>query len=182
MPVFTYHGMRYVELTVEGSDEEPALDWITRAPVHTDLATIGSFECSDHQINYLHDIAERTFINAFVGLPVDCNQREKCGWLGDTHAYDRAADMLFQMNNFWVKYLDDIRTTSDVSLTNTLFHKYYNNQFYFADKEAGLPFMIAPGKRLCGVASLIGERRWCSFLGIFMCTTATSGFSGTITT
>lgn len=61
--------------------------------------------------------------------------------------------MLFQMNNFWVKYLDDIRTTSDVSLTNTLFHKYYNNQFYFADKEAGLPFMIAPGKRLCGVAS-----------------------------
>ena len=153
MPVFTYHGMRYVELTVEGSDEEPALDWISRAPVHTDLATIGSFECSDHQINYLHDIAERTFINAFVGLPVDCNQREKCGWLGDTHAYDRAADMLFQMNNFWVKYLDDIRTTSDVSLTNTLFHKYYNNQFYFADKEAGLPFMIAPGKRLCGVAS-----------------------------
>ncbi len=153
MPVFTYHGMRYVELTVEGSDEEPGLDWITRAPVHTDLVTIGSFECSDHQINYLHDIAARTFINAFVGLPVDCNQREKCGWLGDTHAYDRAADMLFQMNSFWVKYLDDIRTTSDVSLTNTLFHKLYNHRFYYADKEAGIPFMIAPGKRLCGVAS-----------------------------
>ncbi len=153
MPVFTYHGMRYVELTVEGSDEEPTIDWITRAPVHTDLASIGSFECSDHQINYLHDIAQRTFINSFVGVPVDCNQREKCGWLGDTHAYDRAADMLFQMNNFWVKYLDDIRTTSDVSLTNTLFHKYYNNQFYTADKAPGIPFMIAPGKRLCGVAS-----------------------------
>ena len=90
--------------------------------------------------------------------------------------------MLFQMNNFWVKYLDDIRTTSDVSLTNTLFHKYYNNQFYFADKEAGLPFMIAPESVFAASLPLIGERRWCSFLGIFMCTTATSGFSGTITT
>lgn len=153
MPVFTYHGMRYVELTIEGSDAEPTLDWIKRAPVHTDVETIGSFECSDHQINYLHDIACRTFINAFVGLPVDCNQREKCGWLGDTHAYDRAANMNFQMNNFWVKYLDDIRTTSDVRLVNTLHHKYYNNVFYNADKEVGVPFMIAPGRRLCGVAS-----------------------------
>ncbi|MGN1215848.1 MAG: family 78 glycoside hydrolase catalytic domain, partial [Candidatus Cryptobacteroides sp.] len=153
MPKFTYHGMRYVELTIEGSDAEPSLETVTRAPVHTAVGRIGTFECADDQINYLHEIAQRTFLNAFVGLPVDCNQREKCGWLGDTHAYDRAADMSFQMNNFWVKYLGDIRTTSDVSLVNTLHHAFYNYRFYYADKEAGIPFMIAPGKRLCGVAS-----------------------------
>jgi len=152
-PVFTYHGMRYVELTVEGTDLEPTLDWISVVPTHTDVAHTGSFECSDSQLNYLHDIAVNTFLNAFVGLPVDCNQREKCGWLGDTHAYDRAADMNFQMNNFWVKYLEDIRTTSDVTLYNTLHHKFFNSEFYYADKKAGIPFMIAPGRRLCGVAS-----------------------------
>jgi Alpha-L-rhamnosidase N-terminal domain./Bacterial alpha-L-rhamnosidase. len=153
MPVFTYHGMRYVELTVIGSEAEPSIDWIKIAPVHTDLKTIGSFECSDHQIDYLHEIAVNTFLNAFVGLPVDCNQREKCGWLGDVHAYDKAANMNFQMNNFWLKYLEDIKTSSDVSLSNTLHHKLYNSTFYFSDKPAGIPFMIAPGKRLCGVAS-----------------------------
>ena len=153
MPKFTYHGMRYVELSIEGSDAEPSLETITRAPVHTAVTPIGTFECANDQINTLHELAQRTFLNSFVGLPVDCNQREKCGWLGDTHAYDRAADMSFQMNNFWVKYLEDIRTSSDVSLENTLHHQFYNYRFYYADKEAGIPFMIAPGKRLCGVAS-----------------------------
>ena len=48
---------------------------------------------------------------------------------------------------------DSIRTSSDVTLENTLHHQFYNYRFYYADKEAGIPFMIAPGKRLCGVAS-----------------------------
>lgn len=153
MPHFTYHGMRYVELTVEGTDQEPAIDWIRMVPVHTAVTTIADFKCADDQLNALHDLATRTFLNAFVGLPVDCNQREKCGWLGDTHAYDRAADMNFQMNNFWLKYLEDIRTTAAAPLENTLHHKLYNNFFYFKDKPAGVPHMIAPGRRLCGVAS-----------------------------
>jgi len=152
-PDFTYHGMRYVELTVEGTDKEPTLDWISAVPCRTDVEVTGSFECSDSQLNALHQLAVNTFLNAFVGLPVDCNQREKCGWLGDTHAYDKSANLNFQMNNFWVKYLDDIRTSSDVTLKNTLHHRLYNSTFYFTDKPAGIPFMIAPGRRLCGVAS-----------------------------
>ncbi len=152
-PCFTYHGFQYVELTVEGTDQQPELSWLKVIPVHTDVAERGTFSCSDSQMNALHQLARQTFLNAFVGLPVDCNQREKCGWLGDTHAYDKAANMNFQMNNFWVKYLEDIRTTSDCYLENTLHHKYINQFFYYKDKTYGIPSMIAPGKRLCGVAS-----------------------------
>ncbi len=152
-PAFTYHGFRYVELTIEGSDAVPDETWLTVVPVHTDVAQRGTFECSEPQMNALHRLALQTFLNGFVGIPVDCNHREKCGWLGDTHAYDCAANMNFQMNNFWMKYLEDIRTTSDCFLPNTLHHKLYNTTFYYADKQVKTPFMIAPGKRLCGVAS-----------------------------
>ena len=152
-PSFTYHGFQYIELEVQGSDAVPDASWLTVIPVHTDVENRGLFECSEDQLNTLHQLARQTFLNGFVGLPVDCNQREKCGWLGDTHAYDKAANANFQMNSFWMKYLEDIRTTSDCRLENTLHHKMYNSFFYFADKERGIPFMIAPGKRLCGVAS-----------------------------
>lgn len=152
-PAFTYHGFQYVELSVEGTDMVPEESWLCAVPTHTDVARRGTFRCSEEQLNALHDIACRTFENAFVGLPVDCNQREKCGWLGDTHAYDRAANINYDMDNFWMKYLEDIRTTASAPLENTLHHKFYNVEFYFADKPAGIPHMIAPGKRLCGVAS-----------------------------
>lgn len=152
-PKFTYHGFQYLELTVEGTDIQPDESWLSVIPVHSDVENRGLFECSDDQLNALHRVARQTFLNGFVGLPVDCNQREKCGWLGDTHAYDLSANMNFQMNNFWMKYLEDIRTTSDCYLTNTLHHKFFNTEFYFTDKSYGIPFMIAPGKRLCGVAS-----------------------------
>ena len=152
-PKFTYHGFQYLELTVEGTDIQPDESWLSVIPVHSDVSNRGVFECSDAQLNALHRVARQTFLNGFVGLPVDCNQREKCGWLGDTHAYDLSANMNFQMNNFWMKYLEDIRTTSDCYLTKTLHHKLFNEEFYFTDKSYGIPFMIAPGKRLCGVAS-----------------------------
>ena len=35
----------------------------------------------------------------------------------------------------------------------TLYQKLYNTAFYFAEKKSGIPYMISPGKRLCGVAS-----------------------------
>lgn len=152
-PSFTYHCFQYLELEVQGSEAVPDASWLTVVPVHTDVEDRGTFSCSEEQMNGLHEIARQTFLNGFVGIPVDCSHREKCGWLGDTHAYDRAANANFQMNQFWMKYLEDIRTTSNCRLENTLHHKLYNSFFYFADKEKGIPFMIAPGKRLCGVAS-----------------------------
>lgn len=150
-PRFTYHGYRYAELS--GLSGEPDVNTLKLVLVHTDIEQSGTFECADEQINKLHELAVRTVKSNLHGLPTDCPIREKCGWLGDVHAYVKMANLNFQMDNFWQKYLGDIRTGASREEKNTLFHERYNNTFYFADKPAGIPYMIAPGKRLCGVAS-----------------------------
>ena len=150
-PRFTYHGFRYAELS--GITCKPDLSTMSLVVVHSDLANTGMFECADPQINKLHELAMRTVLSNLHGIPTDCPDREKCGWLGDTHAYVKMANLNLQMNNFWTNYLEDIRSGANVSEKKTLFHERYNNTFYFTEKPSGLPYMIAPGKRLCGVAS-----------------------------
>lgn len=150
-PRFTYHGFRYASLS--GYQGKPDLSVLSLVTVHTDLETGGDFQCSDPQINRLHQLAMNTVLSNLHGIPTDCPNREKCGWLGDTHAYVKMANLNLQMNNFWTKYLEDIRSGAAAYEKKTLFHERYNNTFYFTEKPSGIPYMIAPGKRLCGVAS-----------------------------
>jgi len=150
-PRFSYHGFRYAELS--GLKGKPTLSTVGLIMVHSALDNTGFFECSDQQINHLHELAVRTVLNNVHGIPTDCPNREKCGWLGDSHAYVKMADLNFRMNNFWTQFLDDIRSGSRFKEDKTLFHERYNSTFYFVPKPSGLPYMIAPGKRLCGVAS-----------------------------
>ena len=87
------------------------------------------------------------------GLPTDCPLCECFGLFGDVHAVFPFESFNYDMNNFWMKYMADVSSTSSVFLKNTLHQKLYNSEFYFADKQPGIPFMISPGRRLCGVAS-----------------------------
>ncbi len=150
-PRFTYSGFRYAELS--GFAGTPDTSTLKLMVVHTDLDKTGTFSCSDNQINTLHDLAINTILSNIHGIPTDCPNREKCGWLGDTHPYAKMANLNFQANNFWTKYLNDIRSGAMREEKKTLFHERYNRIFYHTEKKAGLPYMIAPGKRLCGVAS-----------------------------
>ena len=150
-PRFTYHGYRYAELS--GLTEKPDLETLKLIVVHSDVNNTGQFTCADEQINKLHELAIRTVKSNLHGIPTDCPIREKCGWLGDVQAYVKMANVNFQMENFWHKYLEDIRSGAAREEENTLFHERYNNTFYFTHKASGIPYMIAPGKRLCGVAS-----------------------------
>lgn len=150
-PRFTYHGYRYAELS--GLSGKPNAETLKLIVVHSDVGNTGQFACANEQINKLHELAIRTVKSNLHGIPTDCPIREKCGWLGDVHAYVKMANVNFQLENFWHKYLEDIRSGASKEEKNTLFHERYNNTFYFTDKAAGIPYMIAPGKRLCGVAS-----------------------------
>ena len=150
-PRFTYHGFRYLELS--GAATTPDKSWIEAVIVHTDAPRRGTFECADAQINRLHEMAVRTMRGNIHGLPTDCPHRERCGWLGDAHTVAPFENFNYDLNNFWMKYMEDIHSSSSVFLENTLHQKLYNSEFYFADKQPGIPFMISPGRRLCGVAS-----------------------------
>lgn len=150
-PRFTYSGFRYAELS--GFKGVPDTSTLKLTVVYSDVATTGTFTCSDSQINILHQLALNTVLSNLHGIPTDCPNREKCGWLGDTHAYVKMANLNFNMKNFWAKYLGDIRSGAEMEEQNTLFHERYNNTFYYTHKPSGIPYMIAPGKRLCGVSS-----------------------------
>ncbi len=150
-PRFSYQGFRYAELS--GFSGTPDLSTLSQVVVHSDLAQTGSFRCADPQVNQLHEMAVRTLLSNLHGIPTDCPDREKCGWLGDTHAYVKMANLYLQMDNFWVKYLEDIRSGALAQKKRTSFHERHNTTFYYTAKPSGIPYMVAPGKRLCGVAS-----------------------------
>ena len=131
-PRFTYHGFRYAELS--GLKGKPDLSTMSLIVVHSDLTNTGSFECADPQINKLHELAMRTVLSNLHGIPTDCPNREKCGWLGDSHSYVKMANLNLQMDNFWMKYLDDICSGAKPLENKTLFHERHNNKFYFTEK------------------------------------------------
>ena len=149
-PRFTYHGFRYVE--VSGLSAEPDLETIKGIVVYSSVDNVGTFSCSDEQINQLHKLAIWTLTSNLHGYPSDCPHREKCGWLGDAHTIAKMSMYNFDMEAFWIKYLHDIRSSAS-GQGMALHNKAKNTEFYQAYKKAGIPFMIAPGKRECGVAS-----------------------------
>lgn len=106
-PRFTYHGYRYVEITgLPTGSRPPALEGIV---VHTDVEPAGGFSCSDPMLNRIHETALWTLVSNLHGFPTDCPARERCGWLGDSHAAGEMAALNFDMSEFWSKYIDDIQ-------------------------------------------------------------------------
>lgn len=124
-PRFTYHGYRYVEMT--GVAGIPELGDLTGVVVHTDVEAAGVFECSDAMINQIQHAVLWTQLSNLHGVPTDCPARERCGWLGDTHVIAEMAIYNFDMAQFWSKYIQDMETS----------------------RRGGMPFDIAPGRRLC---------------------------------
>ncbi len=152
-PRFSYHGFRYVE--IKGKVKPAQLKTLlTGIVVHNDLEMAGDFICSDEQINRLHNMAKWTLRSNLHGLPTDCPTREKCGWLGDAHAITPMSVYNYDMEAFWIKYLHDIRSSSKAVVTS----KFNNKNTAVASrtglKPGGIPFMIAPGKRTGGIASI----------------------------
>jgi alpha-L-rhamnosidase len=151
IPRFTYHGFRYAELS--GMTEKPDDSMVQAIVIHSAVPKIGTFSCDNDIINRLHELAMRTFLSNIHGIPTDCPHRERCGWLGDAHTVAPFESTNCDMENFFLKYMDDVNSSGSKEVKNTLFHKLHNSEFYYTDKPVGLSYMIAPGKRQCGVAS-----------------------------
>ena len=148
-PRFTYHGFRFAE--VKGLPFKPELDFLTGIVVYSSIAEAGSFASSNEQINHLHQLAKWTLTSNLHSIPTDCPAREKCGWLGDAHAMVGMGIYNFGMETFWEKYLYDIRSTSRQESKGSIYKTWDKQESRI--KPAGIPYMIAPGKRLGGAAS-----------------------------
>lgn len=109
MPRFTYHGFQYVKIETSGKVK---LGKITAKHIHTDTRIVGSFECSDEKLNYLHKIAVRTEHNNEHSILTDCPQRdERFGWLNDLGARLYQTVYNCDMSSFFPKFTADITDT-----------------------------------------------------------------------
>lgn len=140
-PTFSYHGFRYAKITSISS--KPDSKSIKAILVATDVEKKGSFVCSDPLLNKMDTISRWTIAANLHGIPEDCPHREKCGWLGDAHAFCEYALYTYDMANFYQKYMEDIRTQMRPV-------KGGNN----SAETFQVPTMIAPGKRTSSIAKL----------------------------
>ena len=108
-PRFTYHGFRYVQVEMVGKVE---LISLVGEHVHTNTKVVGAFECSNENLNKLHEIALRTEHNNEHSILTDCPQRdERFGWLNDLSARIYQTMYNVDMARFLPKFTRDITHT-----------------------------------------------------------------------
>jgi alpha-L-rhamnosidase len=149
-PRFTYFGFRYAE--VRGLTASPAEDLLTGIVVHSSVPEAGRFQCSEPNINKLHELSRWTIIGNIHSIPTDCPHREKCGWTGDAHAMIRAMICNYGAQRFFNKYLFDMRSSAREEKEELYFAESFHHRSMVM-KPAGVPTMIVPGKRTSGVAT-----------------------------
>ena len=140
-PQFSYHGFRYVK--IKGVSTKPDSSMIKAVLVATDIRETGRFTSSDGLLNKMHTISKWTIVDNIHGIPEDCPHREKCGWLGDAHAFCEYALYNYDMYDFYLKYMEDIRTQMRPV-------KSHNDP----EQIFKVPTMIAPGKRTSTLAKI----------------------------
>ncbi len=106
---FTYHSFRYV--AVKGINLEQIND-ITAVYVHTQLKSVGTFICSDENLNLLHEIGMDTKLNNIHSVLSDC-ARERFAYGGDIVALAKSQVYQFDSATLYEKtirdFINDVR-------------------------------------------------------------------------
>ena len=111
-PMFTYHGFRYVEIS--GLREEPKLEDFQGFVFYDEMATTGSFECSNEIMNAVYRNAYWGIRGNYRSMPTDCPQRdERMGWTGDRTTGNYGESYIFDNYRLYSKWLYDIEDTEE---------------------------------------------------------------------
>ena len=101
---FNYHGFRYI--FINNLDSEPEKEDISAYPVRTGYNLASSFECSDPDLNAIHNMIFYTFQNLSLGgYLVDCPQIERLGYGGDGNASTETAQTMFDLAPLYRNWL-----------------------------------------------------------------------------
>jgi alpha-L-rhamnosidase len=106
---FNYHGFRYIKIS--NLPEKPTNESVTASLIQTDFKMATSFECSDTEINQIHDMIYYTLrCLSLGGYLVDCPQIERLGYGGDGNASTQTAQIMFglaPLYNNWLQAWED---------------------------------------------------------------------------
>ena len=106
-PRFTWHAFRHVEIS--GVTGELTIEDISARIVHTDVDTVGSFNCSNDLFNKIYTNYVWTQLGNFHGsFSSDCPHRERLGYTGDGQLLVESSIFSFDMAQFYRKWLDDM--------------------------------------------------------------------------
>jgi alpha-L-rhamnosidase len=101
---FNYHGFRYIKIS--NLKEVPQKEDITAFLVHTGYRLASSFECSDIELNKIHNMIFYTLrCLSLGGYLVDCPQIERLGYGGDGNASTLTAQTMFDLSPLYSNWL-----------------------------------------------------------------------------
>ncbi len=106
-PEFTFRSFRYASL------DDPAgvvvRDEVTARLVRNGLSRTGWFECSDDELNRLHENAVWGIADNMLDVPTDCMLRdERLGWIGDAAHVAPTTAFLYDTAGFHASWLEDL--------------------------------------------------------------------------
>ncbi|MCU0783234.1 MAG: glycoside hydrolase family 78 protein [Verrucomicrobia bacterium] len=157
-PRFTFHGFRYVEVT--GFPGRPTLDSLEGLRLNSDVASAGSFECSNEMFNRIQQMVRWTELANLFSVQSDCPHREKFGYGGDIVASSEMGMLNFDMARFYAKaaqdLADDVR--SNGGFTETAPFVGISDQG-LGDKSGPIGWGTAQPLLLCQLRQYYGERR-----------------------
>ncbi len=145
-PRFTFHGFRFVEVTVPDGVGPDDIG-LTAIAVHSDMPLAGEFACGSEMLNQLQSNIVWTQRSNFISVPTDCPQRdERMGWLGDAQVFFNTGVFNMDCSAFFTKWLRDVY---DAQTPEGLFTDVAPSAVY--TRFAPLPPRGAPGWGDAGV-------------------------------
>jgi alpha-L-rhamnosidase len=107
-PHFTFHGFRYVELTLPGT-VPPENVVLTGIAIQTDTPLSGTISTGHAMVNKLMSNIEWSQRGNFLSVPTDCPQRdERLGWSADAQVFWKTAGYGMDVAAFLEKWMEDI--------------------------------------------------------------------------
>ena len=101
---FCLHALRYVVLT--GLEQKPSPDMIKACRISENMAEASSFECSDPDMNAIHDMLHYTLQNlTFSGYQVDCPSIERLGYGGDGNSSTMTTQTMYDAAPVYLNWL-----------------------------------------------------------------------------
>jgi alpha-L-rhamnosidase len=105
-PRFKGQGFRHVEVT--GFPGTPTADNFEGLFIHTDVASVGEFQCSNDLINGIHSAMRRGMRMYLRSAPLDPDRDERQAWLGDPAKDAESEAYNFNVAPFYTKWMNDV--------------------------------------------------------------------------
>lgn len=102
---FNHHAFRY--MAISGLDKKPDISTIEALQIAANQNDISSFECSDTDLNSIHDMIKRTVrCLTFSGYMVDCPHLERMGYGGDGNSSTMTLQTLQDASSTYYNWLN----------------------------------------------------------------------------